>query len=274
MLKKLLYLLSLILFWSCNEEDEVIIPVESNSFTAYPKGYFITTLGGRDTIKLEYQNNQVTKRIGEWMELAGSTGYGNKFSKLLETHIAYSGNEAILTKFSKREDVIVSKDFQRYRLNGKQISEAIFTYQNKPDYIEKYVYTYENNQLNHIDLFVTDGYYTNDLRSRRDFYFSTNGNLDSLVYRDAVHDYDKIILPYIDYKDKMRKVMIFSDYDQSQNPFQNLSMFTDLYYKSLSKNNFRKIETLEYDKEGQPSLGISLSMWNYEYVNGEIKVLK
>lgn len=270
MMKKLLYLLSLILFWSCNDEDEVIIPVETNSFTAYPKGYFITTLGGMDTIKLEYHNNKVTKRTGGWID----TEFGNKFSKLLETHIAYSGNEAVLTKFSKREDVIVSKDFQRYRLNGKQISEAIFTYQNKPDYIEKYVYTYKNNQIKHIDLFVTDGYYTNDLRSRRDFYFSTNGNLDSLVYRNAVHDYDEIILPYIDYKDKMRKVMIFSDYDQSQNPFQNLSMFIDLYYKSLSKNNFRKIETLEYDKEGQPSLGTSLSMWNYEYVNGEIKVLK
>ncbi|WP_334125545.1 hypothetical protein [Empedobacter brevis] len=273
-MKKLLYLLPLILLWSCNDEDEGIIPVETNSFTAYPKGYFIKTLGGTDTIKLEYQNNQVTKRIGEWMEFAGSTGYGNKFSKLFETQITYSGNQVSVTKVSKMEGINYPKDFQRYRLNGKQILEAIFTYQNRPDYIEKYVYAYENNQLKHIDLFVTDGYYTNDLRSRRDFYFSTNGNLDSLVYRNAVHDYDEIILPYIDYKDKMRKVMIFSDYDQSQNPFQSLSMFTDLYYMSLSKNNFRKIETLDYDKEGQPSLGISLSMWNYEYVNGEIKVLK
>ncbi|MGV0977571.1 hypothetical protein [Empedobacter falsenii] len=272
-MKKLLYLLPLFLIWSCNDDEE-IIPIDNNSFTIYPKGYFVATTIGMDTIKLEYQNNQVTKRIGEWMELAGSTGYDNKFSKLFETQITYSGNQVSVTKVSKMEGINYPKDFETYTFNGKQIVEAVLTYQNRPNYKERYVYTYENNQIKHIDLLVTDSYYTNDLRSRRDFYFSKNGNLDSLVYRESTHDYNDIVPPFIDYKIKKRNVTTFSNYDQSQNPFQNLGVFTDLYYKSLSKNNFRKMETVQYDEEGKPSLGISTSTWDYEYINGEVKVLK
>ncbi|MDM1062054.1 hypothetical protein HXZ62_05665 [Empedobacter falsenii] len=271
-MKKLLYLLPLFLIWSCNDDEETI-PIDNNSFTTYPKGYFVATTTGMDTIKLEYQNNQVTKRIGEWMELAGSTGYDNKFSKLIETQITYSGNQAILNKISKMEGY-TPKDLLTYNLNGKQILEGIFTYENKPNYTEKYVYTYENSQIKHIDLLVSDNNYKNDLRSRRDFYFSKNGNLDSLVYRESTHDYNDIVPPFIDYKIKKRNVTTFSNYDQSQNPFQNLSLFLDLYYKSLSKNNFRKMETIQYDEEGKPSLGISTSTWDYEYINGEVKVLK
>jgi hypothetical protein len=271
-MKKLVYFLPLLLLFSCSEEEE-IFPVES-TFTAYPKGYFIETSDGLDTIKLEYQNNQVTKRIGEWIQVSGSTGYTDKFSKLFETQISYSGNQAVLKKISTLSGVDFPNDLQTYTFNGKQISEAIFTYQNRPNYSEKYVYNYENNKLKNIDLFVTDDYYKNDLRSRRDFYFNTNGNLDSLVYRDAVQDYNEIEPSYIDYKSKMRNVTVFTNYDQSQNPFQSLGIFTDLFYKSLSKNNFRKISTIGYDKDGNKTGNVSESSWNYEYINGEVKVLK
>lgn len=274
-MKKFLYLLPLILLWSCNNEDDDITPVENNAFTAYPKGYFIATVNGYDTIKLEYQNNKVTKRIGEWYIIDPYTSYVYQFSKSLETHISYTDKTASLTKFSKLDWYQYPNDTHVYTLNGQQIAEATLTYKARPNYAEKYVYVYENNQIKYIDFLVTDHYYTNDLRSRRDFYFNAKGNLDSLVYRDADYDfYDESVPPYIDYKKKERKVTTFSNYDQSQNPFQNLGVFTDLYYKSLSKNNFRKTQTREYDQEGKPTLNVSESSWDYEYVNGEVKVLK
>lgn len=274
-MKKYLYLLLFILFWSCNNEDDVIIPVENNTFTAYPKGYFVSTYEGYDTIKLEYQNNKITKRIGDWIQTSSASGYRTIFSKLLETNVDYSGKTANLTKFSKLDWYQYLNDTHVYTFNGLQISEATLTYRVIPNYTEKYVYVYENNQIKYIDLFVTDHYFTNDLRNRRNFYFNTNGNLDSLVYRDADYDfYNEDIPPYIDYKKKERKVTTFSNYDQSQNPFQNLGVFTDLYYKSLSKNNFRKTQTREYDQEGKPTLNVSESSWDYEYMNGEVRVLK
>lgn len=274
-MKKYLYFLPFILLWSCNNEDDVIITVENNAFTAYPKGYFITTIDGYDTIKLEYQNNKVTKRIGEWLAIGPYSGYDYKFSKSLETHVNYTDKTASLTKVSKLDWYQYPNDTYVYTFNNQQISEATLTYKAKPNYTEKYVYVYENNQIKHIDFLVTDHYYTNDLKNRRDFYFNTKGNLDSLVYREAEYNlYDEGIPPYIDYKKKERKVITFSNYDQSQNPFQNLGVFTDLYYKSLSKNNFRKTETREYDQDGKPTLNISESSWDYEYVNNEVKVLK
>lgn len=274
-MKKYLYFLPFILLWSCNNEDDDITPVENNTFTAYPKGYFITTIDGYDTIKLEYRNNKVTKRVGDWIQTGMATGYRTIFSKSLETNISYTDKTASLTKFSKLDWYQYSNDIYVYTLNGQQISEATLTYKTRPNYTEKYVYVYENNQIKYIDFLVTDHYYTNDLRSRRDFYFNAKGNLDSLVYRDADYDfYDESVPSYIDYKKKERKVSTFSNYDQSQNPFQNLGVFTDLYYKSLSKNNFRKTETKEYDKDGKPTLNFSESSWDYEYENNEVKILK
>ena len=275
-MRRIFLLLPMLVLWSCQEE-EISIPVEDNaSFTAYPKGYFIQTREGVDTIKFEYNSEKkVIKRVGEWLELSGSTGFGNIFSKKLESRINYSGNKAILERFSKMEGINFPKDIQTYSFDGNRINDIIFTYQIRPNYTEKYVYTYENNQIKSIDLRVTDSHYTNDLRSRRDFYFNNNGNLDSLVYREASYDfYDESIPPYIDYKLKNRRVTTFSNYDGSQNPFQNLGIFTDLYYKSLSKNNFRKMETIKYDEDGEPTLGISESSWDYQYQNGEVKVLK
>lgn len=63
----------------------------------------------------------------------------------------------------------------------------------------------------------------------------------------------------------------FSNYDSAKNPFVNLGLFTDLYYKSLSKNNFRKIENIDFDNSGR-IIGIGESRWDYEYINGEVYV--
>jgi len=272
-MKKYLYFLPFILLWSCNNDDESAISVENNTFTAHPKGYFVTT-DEYDTIKLEYQNNKVTKRIGDWYIVDPYISNDYKFSKWLETHVSYRDKTVILNKVSKLNWYKYPNDTHVYTFNGQQISEATLTYESKPNYTEKYVYVYENNQIKYIDLFVTDDYYTNDLRNRRDFYFNAKGNLDSLVYREAEYDfYNKDIPSYIDYKKKERKVTTFSNYDQSQNPFQHLGVFTDLYYKSLSKNNFRRTETREYDQEGKPTFYVS-SSWDYVYMNGELKVLK
>lgn len=274
-MKKIFLLLPLLVLWSCNEDETIIQLDENNNFNPYPKGFFVNTPEGIDTVKFEYKNNLVTKRIGEWMQLPAPAGYSEIFTKLFETHATYTGNKAVVERVSKMEGTNFPKDIQTYSFDGKKITEAIFTYQNRANYLEKYVYTYKDNQIKSIDLFVTDSYYVNDLRSRNDFYFNTKGNLDSLVYREAAFDfYNESIPPYIDYSLKNRKVTVFSNYDESQNPFQNLGIFLDLYNKSLSKNNFRAYETKEYDKDGKPTINISSSSWIYEYVNGEVKVLK
>ena len=270
-MKKLFYFLPLLVLLSCNNDDNNI---QEESYTPYPKGYFVFNSGVMDTIKLEYDNNKVIKRIGDWIQLSNSTGFNNSFSKDIENHISYNGDLASLNKISKSGEVTFNQ-LITYKLNSQgKIYEAVHTSLSRPNYSEKYVYMYDNNQLKNIDLFVTDNYYTNDLRSRQDFYFNKNENLDSIVYRKAIYDfYDESIAPYIDYKVKERKVTKFTNYDSAKNPFINLGLFTDLFFQSLSKNNFRKIENTTFDQNGK-NIGIEESSWEYEYINGEVKVLK
>lgn len=270
-MKKLLLLLPLTFFLSCQEDETIIQLEENNNFNPYPKGYFLTEEDKLiDTVRFEYENNLVTKRIGEFVDTSTSTDFIYFFSKQIESNVNYNGNQAVIKRVSKIEGVSLPEDIQIYNLNGKQINDAIFTYQTKPNFSEKYVYNYKNNQIKSIDLLISDSVKKNDLTSSEEFYFNSKGNLDSVVYRDAVYLNG---LPTIDYNSKARKVTRFINYDESQNLFQNLGIFKDQYFRSLSKNNFRGFIIKDYDKNGNP-LNYSDASWTYEYVNGEVKVLK
>lgn len=132
-MKKYLHFLSFIVIVSCNNEDDVLNTEED--YTPYPKGYFIYNKGIRDTIRLEYGNdNRVIKRIGDWVDIDNSTGFNNIFSKDVENHISYRGDQAFLTKIIKSDDITYNQRIM-YKLNRQgKIVEAHHTYLSRPNF--------------------------------------------------------------------------------------------------------------------------------------------
>lgn len=75
-----------------------------------------------------------------------------------------------------------------------------------------------------------------------DFYYNNNENLDSIVTR--FYNYDQlnqmILIP-------TREIETFEQYDNSTNPFSSLTIFEDIFKRSLSKNNYSIHKIIQYN---------------------------
>lgn len=91
------------------------------------------------------------------------------------------------------------------------------------------------------------------------FYFDTNGNLSKSEYtekRNGIEEGEKII-------------RIFENYDTSINPTEKFYLLEEYFYRSLSKNNFRKYKEIHYDNGILTSSAEHSWTFNYD-ANGNI----
>ncbi|MCL9809788.1 hypothetical protein [Flavobacterium luminosum] len=213
------------------------------------------------------ENKKLTKKIGGFMTLSGSTGFGESFTDKIYTSLTYKNNTVTVEDYYSSTEFTISKNTKYFTLNSlNQIDiKEIPTSTNNNYLYRKQFYFYTNGKLTEIKTtFPNMPYDANDPTDyiwtfSEKFYYDTNGNLSKTEYFEQENGINK----------GEKIVRTFEDYDNSTNPCKRLFLIDDFFYRSLSKNNFRKYteahynnNTLEYTKS---------STWAFSYdTNGQI----
>ncbi|ESU24841.1 hypothetical protein FEDK69T_03940 [Flavobacterium enshiense DK69] len=287
-MKKIFYLIPLIVFGSCNNDDDNSFhePINENDFKieSYHAfyGVYPTTLSlntdSNNLVKFKYDNQgRLIKRIGDIKYFSPNSGSGPVISDSLFTDLVYYENKVKLTKgisylgYStlENESIItfdsqnrIQKKTNRYDTgSGIKLDTINFIYNN--DKLVKYVKT-SNDHFPDVN-FDTRHFQESTL------YYDSNDNLDSIVTVNSLKYSDT---PYIVIHGT--KTLVFENYDASFNPFKKLRIFDETFYRSLSRNNYRRCIVKscpyfypDYDYYFQPIVGPTTILqtinWNLTY---------
>lgn len=190
----------------------------------------------------EYDTNQkLTKKIGGLSSLPASTGFSEVFSDQIYTSLSYSNNRVTVENYSSSTDFTTPKDTKHFTLNS---SNQITTKEipNRNNYWTKQQnFNYVNNKLSEIKTTLPNLPYdanTYQLTYLETFHYDQNKNLIRTEYVEQQNGISK----------GEKVVRIFEDYDNAINNTKRLQLLDEFFYRSLSKNNFRKyIESHYYD---------------------------
>lgn len=253
-MKKILYLIPLLIFCNCNNDEEQGTSNNDNNFNieSYYAFYanYATSIFPYDNpdsspghlVKIQYDSNgRIIKRIGDILYISPNTGLGPMISDSLFTDLEYFENKVKLTKgisylgFSTLEnESIITFDSQNRILKKTNRYETNMGL--KMDTIN---YNYINNKLMSYIKTSNEHISGEEIDIRRfeesNLYYNTNNNLDSIVTISSMKLSNR---PYTTLLN--RKTLVFQNYDTSFNPFKKLRIFEETFYRSLSNNNYRK----------------------------------
>ena len=259
-----LLILSIILF-SCSRDNEDEI-IENNdplitkmSLILYPNSF---PYGNSElSFNFQYDNDKrLIKKTGGFLSVSGSTGFSDYFTDKIYTSLIYNNNNVTVEDFSSSTDFTVPKNSKYFVLNNnnqiiqKGIPNINSSYSNK-----KQSFKY-NSSKQLIEIYTTlpnmpyyppDDYIPTYLEK---FYYDSKGNLTKSEYifqKDGVNTNEKT-------------VRTFEDYDNSYNPWKRLYLLDEFFYRSISKNNFRKYTEIKYDYSGNIS-STSIRNWDFNY---------
>lgn len=192
-------------------------------------------------VVFEKINGNIVKRKGNPIAVSTNSGSLTNFTYNIYDTIYKENNKITLYKKvipfngitavapDKKEFFLHNNGKINYKINYKEEysnsdnDTMYFNYSN-----EKIIQTYSK----------AYGYKTKE----SDFYYNTNENLDSIVTKFYYYDsqLNQIVLS------PTREVETFEDYDTSINPFSSLTIFDDMFKRSLSKNNYSKHKITQY----------------------------
>ena len=256
---------------SCSKTDvNPENPVVSDPIVTKINGVFYPTSSqdkqAAHVIDFEYNTAQkLTKKIGGLLPIPTSSGFSAIFTDKIYTSLTYINNNVTVEDFSSSPDFAVTKNTKLFIINSlDQI--MIKEIPNSSNYgLMKQTFTYVNNKLSEIKTSRPNKPYNpsdpNDylLTYLEKFYFDTNGNLTKSAYVEQRNGINK----------GLKIIRTFEDYDNATNPSKRLFLLDDYFYRSLSKNNFRKYTEVQY-YDGV--LGATSSYtWTFSYnTNGQI----
>ena len=268
-MKKISILLFLsFIFFSCSRDDDKVQTqnddslITKMSLVLYPNS--LPYNNSELSFYFQYDNDKrLIKKTGGFLSVSGSTGFSNYFSDKIYTTIVYNGNKATVENFSSSPDFTVLKDSKYYILNNNQIIQKEVPGYGNYRY-EKQTFKYSNDKLIEISTSLPNmPYYPPDdyiETYQEKFYYDSNGNLTKSEYfeqRDGINKGIKI-------------VRSFGEYDTSTNPFKRLYLLDEYFYRSISKNNYRKYSEVKYDIAGNVT-SASEKNWTFNYdSNGNI----
>ena len=148
-----------------------------------------------------------------------AVGFTYIFSENIYDEITYIGDKIILEKKSNDPQLIIPSFKRTLILNQDQqiIQKIIET--SESSVIDTLNYEYDlSGKLSSIKTNLKESF----------FYFNNNDNLDSIIsnkYNDQMQLIEKTLEK-------------FADYDNAVNPIKNLSIFEELFTRSLSVNNY------------------------------------
>lgn len=244
--------------------DPLVTKMSANVFYPGSMSYNQSVLN----FSFEYNSSQrLTKKIGGFLPVSGSTGLSGFFTDKIYTSLIYTNNNVTVENFSSSTDFTVPKNTKYYTLNSLNqiVSKEIPNTSNY--WLKKQTFTYLDNKL--IDIKTTlpnmpyDPTDPNDyiMTYLEKFYYDANGNLIKSEYfeqQNGINKGEKI-------------VRTFEDYDNSTNPTKRLQLLDDFFYRSISKNNFRKYTEIHYNNDVLTSTNITTWTFNYNS-NGQITI--
>ena len=273
MKKIIIILLTGFLLFSCSIDDDSNNKVENPLITTIKINLNkpVLLLNQNELIFHFHYDTQkrLIKKTGSFLPLSSISLFNAYFTKDIYTSLEYNYNKVTVENFSTSPEFIVPKNSIYYILNNsnqileKEIPDNKNSNQNY--WFKRLYYDYSGNKLNEIiTTFPNMPYFPDEpndyiLTYSEKFYFDTNGNLSKSEYvekRNGIENGEKVI-------------RIFEDYDSSINPTEKFYLLEEYFYRSLSKNNYRKYREIHYDN------GILTSSteysWTFNYdSNGNI----
>jgi len=257
------FLFIALLLISCSNDDSLsenntktsilIKEINANTYNSSVSNGLKTTF--------EYDSKQrLTKKTGGYIYMSASTGYSGFYTNEVYTSLTYQNNTVVIENFSTSPTFTVPKETKIVTLNSsnqiqtKEVPSLVSTYK-----LKKLIYTYSQNRIvKIITTFPNIPYNAADpndyiLTYEENFDYDSNGNLTKSEYfeqHNGVNKGEKII-------------RTFEDYDNSENPFKKLQLLDDFFYRSISKNNFRKVTVLQYMNDELSSR--NTSTWTFSY---------
>jgi hypothetical protein len=234
-----------ILLFSCSRDEEEIDKYQNNA-------YFISKMsrGFRpgDSTELytyfEYDNSKrLVKKTGEFMPLTYSGPL--RFFSENYTSLLYDNNRVTVESFSSTNLFVVPYNSICFTLNNSmQIEKKEIPAITNNHFSKTLLYNYSNNKLVQIKTTLPDMAYgatgPNEYLSYiENFYYNSNGNLTRTEYFRQEYGINK----------GEKIVRIFENYDNSINPWKRLYLSDEYFYRSISKNNYRKYTEMYYDND-------------------------
>jgi hypothetical protein len=233
-----------ILLFSCSSNEEEIDKNQNNAYlvTKMSLGFDPGNPNELYTF-FEYDNNKrLIKQRGVFMEVPPK---GFRFFSDIFTSLVYDNNKVTVENFSSSNLFTVPKNTIYFILNkSMQIEKKEITAITNNHYFKTLFYNYSNNKL--VEIKTTFPDYSNGATGPNNFlsfiekfYYDSNGNLtrtESFQQEYGINKGQKII-------------RIFEDYDNSINPWKRLYLLDEYFYRSISKNNFRKYTEMHYNND-------------------------
>jgi len=202
-------------------------------------------------VNLSYIGDKVVKR---------STIY----IKEIYENIVYEGNEITYsTELNDEETIIVPNRSTYYLDELNRISKKIYYEEAFPTSVNDTLnFEYDQNGL------LSKIEKNNNPYNKKEslYYFNLNKNLDSIVTSSYYLDYNTS-----NYEYEGKTVEVFSGYDSSPNPLKHLGIFDELFYRSLSTNNYTEYKLKKYNHL-DVMFGEDFRNWSFVYdANGTIR---
>lgn len=216
----------------------------------------------------EYNTDlRLTKKNGGFITSSPSTGYDGYFTNEIYTSLIYTGQNVTVENFSSSSVFTVPLNTKYFTLNYlNQIDKKEIPNSNNY-WLKKQTFNYLNNKLIEIKTTLPNMPYDstnpNDylLTYLEKFYYDSNGNLTKSEYFEKQNGINK----------GEKVIRTFENYDNSYNPCKRLQLLDEFFYRSLSKNNYRKYTERHYYDD---VLGLTSDRsWTFNYnPNGQIIV--
>jgi len=220
-------------------------------------------------ITLEYKGNKISKRNGWFLNSTASGFISNKhFYENIYDTLIYANNKTTILTLSNDENIKSVRAYKKeiFYQNNK-ISKTIQFYNNFPGEDSIIVnFEYKGNLL-----VKKEGYLYNKIYFVSNLYYNTNENLDSVVTRKKIYNYNTKEYE-LDTTCFERYKEVFEDYDNNINSLKKLIVFDETFNRSLSRNNFREYHYYYYSKNNNSTLNGDINKYyNFTYDdNGNI----
>ncbi|MFA5298054.1 MAG: hypothetical protein WC389_07580 [Lutibacter sp.] len=217
------------------------------SYMHYPFGILpINTIA-----YIEYNsNNKIIKRKGGILEIDPASGYTYSFSDEIFDELSYQTNKIIIERKTSSTEYQMSKFKRFFSLNneGKIVQKITET----EDYKDTINFNY-----NPAGQLISSKLEKKHYPTESFYYYNAQKNLDSIITKTSFLSSTGISLIE-------KTVEIFKDYDNASNPTNNMMFFEELFYRSLSKNNYSTYSKIEYDINNKRT-GAYESHWYFIY---------
>lgn len=237
--KYLLYLLVVLTVISCEKDSVNTNMNQINNYSLYsmiyPSSYIIDDIDMSSRVQLIYdKNNRVSERIGDFLFTSGIEGYAFKFRNDVKTVVKYANNIATIETRAIGNDFYVNPCKRTLFFDNDRLVMRVND-QMSPEIADNDTTFYFYDKMGKINRTKT---------------ITTYKTIESNFNYDENDNLQQVISTFSDKRGELlisKEIITFSDYDDANNLTKNLIIFEECFFRSLSRNNFRKYSREEYD---------------------------